>query len=157
MYSLLKKILFQLDAEQAHNVVCFLIRFLGRFPSVLKFISGSYDTERPANILGMVFRNPIGLAAGFDKDAKLVLPFSDLGFGFVEVGTVTLKPQVGNKRPRLFRIPEEKTLFNRMGFNSEGAGKVADRLKKARAKLPQNFPSRCEHSQKQRYAQYPCR
>jgi len=128
-----------MDAERAHRLVCFFIRLMGRVPGCLRLLSGSFDSHRPVSILGMAFRNPIGLAAGFDKDAKLLPYLPDLGFGFAEIGTVTLKPQVGNKRPRLFRIPEERSIFNRMGFNSEGAGRVADRLRKAREKLPDNF------------------
>jgi len=128
-----------MDAEAAHRLVCFLVTVFSKFPGFLKWISSSHDTERPVDLLGMRFRNPVGLAAGFDKDARLVKYLPELGFGFVEVGTVTLKPQVGNKRPRLFRFPEEKSLFNRMGFNSEGAGNVSERIRKARREIPENF------------------
>jgi len=139
MYAIFKFFFFKLDAERAHLLACFFLVTLGKIPGALKIVSASNTTEKPVDFLGMCFRNSIGLAAGFDKDAKLVKYLPDLGFGFVEVGTVTLHPQAGNKRPRLFRFPKEKSLFNRMGFNSEGAGLVSERLKKARQKLPENF------------------
>lgn len=88
---------------------------------------------------GIPFRNPLGLAAGFDKNAEFVKTAALLGFGFIEIGTVTLRPQEGNPRPRLFRSPEDKSLINRMGFNNQGASAVSQRLRSQRENLPSDF------------------
>ncbi len=127
-----------MDAERAHGLVCALLRLLSICPWALGWISGGSQI-RATKIGELEFLNPVGLAAGFDKDGKLLRALPELGFGFVEVGTVTLHPQAGNKQPRLFRIPESQALFNRMGFNSSGAPKVAENIRKAKTHLPKNF------------------
>ena len=86
------------------------------------------------NVFGIQFKNPVGLAAGFDKDAKYIEILDVLGFGFIEIGTITPKPQTGNDKPRLFRLPTDKALINRMGFNNDGVDKVYERLRKVRGK-----------------------
>jgi dihydroorotate dehydrogenase len=138
MYNQIKHLLFRLDAEKTHHRVCAGLKILHRVPGLLRKISDC-PPPAPVEVAGMRFRNPIGLAAGFDKNADLVGLLPDLGFGFVEIGTVTLQPQVGNAKPRLFRIPETQSLFNRMGFNSAGAGVVSETLRRARRGLPQDF------------------
>ncbi len=93
------------------------------------------DTILETEVFGIKFPNPVGLAAGFDKDAKLVDPLSELGFGFVEIGTVTPKPQPGNEKPRLFRLKKDKAIINRMGFNNEGVAAAVARLKKKKKNI----------------------
>src|SRR5262249_43937010 len=98
-------------------------------------------TFQPKTLFGLQFRNPIGLAAGFDKDGVAIPAWEALGFGFVEVGTVTSEPQPGNPRPRIFRYPNEKALINRLGFNNQGAASVADRLRRLRQEeCPPSIP-----------------
>jgi dihydroorotate dehydrogenase len=120
LYRLVSPVLFRLDAERAHRLVLALARF-------------APPLEPPAaglarEVMGLRFRSPLGLAAGMDKDAAHLELWRRLGFGFVEVGTVTPRPQAGNPRPRLFRIPEARLILNRMGFNSAGANAVARKL-----------------------------
>jgi len=114
MQTLIQKILFQFDPETAHAFAKTLIRFRHS-----KF-SSSMMQQKPVELFGLTFPNPVGLAAGWDKDAECFDALFRMGFGFVEVGTVTPKPQTGNPKPRIFRIPEKKALINRMGFNSAG-------------------------------------
>jgi dihydroorotate dehydrogenase len=133
LWSLLRPILFQLDAEQAHRLV---IGGLARFPSVARLALGSDESStgrKETQLCGRPLRSPIGLAAGLDKDGEALTVWPSLGFGFVELGTVTAEPQPGNPRPRLFRLPAEKALINRMGFNNEGSAALADRLRAVRA------------------------
>jgi dihydroorotate dehydrogenase len=129
MYRLIRKLLFALDAEAVHEFTAAQMMRLQRIPLALRAIEALCRTPpRPTSILGLTFRTPIGIAAGFDKNA-LVMPFlAALGFGFIEVGTVTPRPQPGNPRPRLFRDPAKRALINRMGFNNDGAEAVAARL-----------------------------
>ena len=97
-----------------------------------------YDFEDPAlevEAFGLKFRNPVGLAAGFDKDAKLFDELSSFGFGFIEIGTLTPKGQDGNPKPRLFRLPKDQSLINRMGFNNQGVELAIERLKKKRSEV----------------------
>jgi dihydroorotate dehydrogenase len=99
---------------------------------------GTYDLKNKLlerEILGLKFTNPIGLAAGFDKDGKLIDELANFGFGFIEIGTVTPKPQLGNDRPRLFRLPKDKALINRMGFNNNGVASVVERLKSRKSSV----------------------
>lgn len=131
MYQILKFMLFWFSPEFAHE---FSMRNLGlilRFPIVGRWIKNSFlpPTNQPLTVAGINFPNPIGLAAGFDKNAKWLDLLKDLGFGHVEIGTVTPKPQPGNPKPRLFRLPADNALINRMGFNNDGIDAVVERLK----------------------------
>jgi dihydroorotate dehydrogenase len=137
MYNLVKPLLFSLAPEQAHHfTVKSLKRSLG-WPGVRQLMQQLYGFEHPnlkRNVLGLDFPNPVGLAAGFDKDGQYIHEMSSLGFGFIEVGTVTPKPQVGNPQPRLFRLPDDDALINRMGFNNLGVDALVEQLKKKRPK-----------------------
>lgn len=131
--------LFSLDPEWAHALGAVFLRWRGfTTQGNIKPYRG-LQTKR-FELAGFSLDSPLGMAAGFDKDAKLVLGLRSLGFGFIEVGSVTPRPQSGNPRPRLFRLPESRALINRMGFNSEGAEVVADRLTDLRALVPIKFP-----------------
>ncbi|MGZ3706851.1 MAG: quinone-dependent dihydroorotate dehydrogenase, partial [Bdellovibrionota bacterium] len=137
-WKFLRWFLFRLDPEWAHALGAQFLRlrgFVTQGQTKIPRVSGW-----KAEIAGIPLDSPLGLAAGFDKDAKLVLGLRSLGFGFIEVGTVTPRPQDGNARPRLFRLPEARALINRMGFNSEGAEEVAARLNHLRAFAPVRFP-----------------
>lgn len=131
--SLLRPLLFLLNPERAHHFTFACLRIASGFPGAKPLLRSLYDFRHPRlerNLLGMKFSNPVGLAAGFDKDAKLIDALSCFGFGFIEIGTVTPLAQAGNDRPRLFRLPKDQALVNRMGFNNDGVGAVVDRLKK---------------------------
>jgi dihydroorotate dehydrogenase len=129
-YALLRKLLFRLDAEAAHEWTSAQIEHLQQIPIALRAIARLCRPPARAarTFLGMELRSPIGIAGGFDKNATMMPLLAALGFGFIEVGTVTLRPQPGNPRPRLFRYPAEQALINRMGFNNDGADAVAVRL-----------------------------
>lgn len=127
MYQLLfKLILRRLDPEFAHSLGVLVIRLM-RLIEIPRA-----KAKKPVQVAGISFPNRIGMAAGFDKNAKLVRELGHLGFGHVEIGTVTAKPQPGNPKPRLFRLPEHRALINRMSFNNDGADEVAKRLRKLR-------------------------
>ena len=129
--SLVKPLLFNLDAERAHHLVFDNLRRAARLPGTKSLLRGLYDYQHPnlaREVFGLKFPNPVGLAAGFDKNAALTEELATLGFGFVEIGTVTPRPQPGNPQPRLFRLPKDEALVNRMGFNNDGATVVAARL-----------------------------
>ena len=129
--ALVKPALFNLDAERAHHLVFDNLRRAARLPGAKALLRGLYDYQHPSlarEVFGLKFPNPVGLAAGFDKNAVLTDEMATLGFGFVEIGTVTPRPQPGNPQPRLFRLPQDEALVNRMGFNNEGAAVVAARL-----------------------------
>jgi len=133
MYSLVRKILFKVDAEKVHHWVMKRMAFaysIGIMRGILKacFVVNHQSLER--KLWGITFPNPVGLAAGFDKDARYTDALACLGFGFIEIGTVTPRPQPGNPQPRLFRLPDDRALINRMGFNNDGAANAAARLKK---------------------------
>lgn len=135
MYQLIKPFLFLLKPETAHAFTVRLFRILLVIPFGKLFAKKMYtyeDEQLIRGLFGLTFKNPVGLAAGFDKDAKYVDAMAKLGFGFIEIGTVTPKPQVGNPRPRLFRLKKDKALINRMGFNNEGVEATVERLKKPR-------------------------
>ena len=122
MYSILRPLLFRLEPEQAHALSLTAIRLAGRLPAVRTLLQGWFAApEKPVMAFGLAFKNPVGLAAGYDKDGLAWRGLACLGFGHIEVGTVTLKSQVGNPRPRLFRLPEDLALINRMGFPGSGA------------------------------------
>jgi len=120
LYRLARPLLFSLDEENAHQLALYAAGVAGLFSAPVP--------RSPVRAMGIEFPNPIGLAAGLDKDAAHIDALAALGFGFVEVGTVTPRPQPGNPRPRLFRDPEERALINRMGFNNDGADAVAERI-----------------------------
>lgn len=127
MYKTIKKLLFFLPPETAHQFSMLLLRKTPAhwFPKI---------PDKPVDILGLRFANPIGLAAGFDKNGDHIDNLAKLGFGFIEVGTVTPKPQEGNPKPRLFRLSSKKALINRMGFNNKGIDYVIERLKERKYK-----------------------
>jgi dihydroorotate dehydrogenase len=129
IYEALKPLLFGLDAERVHEETSGLLRWSAPLPgacALLSLLSGPGPSrDLSTTVFGLRFPNPVGLAAGFDKDGLLVDVLPALGFGFIEIGSVTLEPQPGNPRPRLFRIPDERAIVNRMGFNSAGARQVA--------------------------------
>jgi dihydroorotate dehydrogenase len=136
--ALLKPLFFQLDAERAHPLVFDNLKRMARVPGGLALLRGLYDYQNPGlerEVFGLKFRNPVGLAAGFDKNAELTDELAALGFGFVEIGTVTPRPQSGNPQPRLFRLPQDEALVNRMGFNNAGAAAAAERLRHRRSDM----------------------
>jgi dihydroorotate dehydrogenase len=136
--SIIRSILFRFDPEKIHHVTFFLIRTLMKFPFVPALTRSIFTVERPElekELFGIRFKNPVGLAAGFDKNALLFDEFSNYGFGFVEVGTVTPKPQPGNPKKRIFRLREDEALINRMGFNNDGADAIVERLRKRKTDI----------------------
>jgi dihydroorotate dehydrogenase len=131
MYSRIRKLLFLLDAEKAHYFSMWCFRLLSFTPFRIFFSLTTAKNKRlKRSLFGLSFRNPVGLGAGFDKNASWLRELNLLGFGFVEIGTVTPKPQSGNDKPRLFRLPKDQALINRMGFNNKGAEVVAANLKR---------------------------
>ena len=128
-----RPLLFSLDPETAHHLAIGSLRFASRAPFLLDRLRAFQPLPNPTNLFGLTFPNPVGLAAGFDKNAVALPAWEALGFGFVEVGTVTAKAQPGNRRPRIFRYPEQQALINRLGFNNDGADAVAERLRTLRA------------------------
>jgi len=128
----IRPILFLLDAEAAHHFSFSAIKLLSKlgFSSLFKSLYLIEDKKLEREVFGIKFKNPVGLAAGFDKDAKLYNEFSDFGFGFVEIGTLTPKGQAGNPKPRLFRLLDDQGIINRMGFNNGGVYNAVERLKK---------------------------
>jgi dihydroorotate dehydrogenase len=131
LYSLLKPLLFRLEAERAHSLVAGLLRATAGTPisALLRALYAYDDPILRSTCAQMNLENPIGLAAGFDKRATLIAPLAALGFGHIEVGTVTPRAQPGNERPRMFRLPEDHALINRLGFNSPGMVAVARNLR----------------------------
>ena len=122
MYPLLRPILFGLDPEVAHQLTLQALRFAGNFPFSNWLVRQIYSTpSKPVQAFGLTFKNPVGLAAGYDKDAIAITGLAALGFGHVEVGTVTPRPQPGNPKPRVFRLIEDEAVINRMGFPSQGS------------------------------------
>jgi dihydroorotate dehydrogenase len=138
MYSLVRKILFKIDPEAVHHMVMARLAWAYRIPPFRSILKGLYRIEDPKlerTLWGIRFPNPVGLGAGFDKDAKYTDSLACLGFGFVEIGTVTPRPQPGNPQPRLFRLPADSALINRMGFNNGGAEAAAQRLSNRKERL----------------------
>ncbi len=136
--SILKPLLFLKKPEDAHHFTFDLTKLGFNLPivgSVLKSIYGFEDSRLEREVFGLKFKNPVGLAAGFDKDAKLIDEMAMLGFGFIEIGTLTPKPQEGNPLPRLFRLPQDDALINRMGFNNGGVMAAVERLKKRKSSV----------------------
>jgi len=133
MYKVLvRPFLFLFDPERVHHFTFKLIRFFNGIglSRVFKAIYVVNDSKLEREVFGLKFKNPVGLAAGFDKDAKLYKELSDFGFGFIEIGTLTPKPQEGNPKKRLFRLKKDKAIINRMGFNNGGVDAAVQRLKK---------------------------
>jgi len=134
MYKLIiRPILFSFDPEKIHHFIFNSIKFLFKIPgfkSLAKAIHNFEDKSLEKELFGLKFKNPVGLAAGFDKDAKLYNELSAFGFGFIEIGTLTPLPQEGNAKVRMFRLPADSGLINRMGFNNGGVKEAVERLKK---------------------------
>lgn len=139
MYKLLlRKLFFSIDPEKIHHIVFKTLRANAIIPGFKSFLRSLYAYEHKIlqkELFGIKFKNPVGLAAGLDKDAVLVDVLSCMGFGFVEIGTLTPKPQPGNPKPRLFRLPTDRALINRMGFNNGGVQAAAARLKKRKSSI----------------------
>lgn len=130
--SLVRKILFQFDPEKIHHFSFSMIKGMMKAPFIPGIIRSIFKVEDPVlerKLFGLTFKNPVGLAAGFDKNALLFDEFSNYGFGFIEVGTVTPKPQPGNPKKRIFRLKADEALINRMGFNNDGVDVVVERLR----------------------------
>ncbi len=137
MYKILKPILFLYPPERAHHLTVFLLKIILAIPIIGWLFKKTFevkDKRLERKVFGLTFPNPVGLAAGFDKDGKYYKAMSALGFGFIEIGTVTPVGQEGNPQPRLFRLPKDAGLINRMGFNNEGVDAMVKRLKKGRPK-----------------------
>ncbi|HWA33221.1 MAG TPA: quinone-dependent dihydroorotate dehydrogenase [Cyclobacteriaceae bacterium] len=134
MYKLfIRPLLFLVAPETIHHFTFRFIRIISFVPGLNALLKRSFTIEDPSlerKLLGLTFKNPVGLAAGFDKDALLIDGLATFGFGFIEIGTLTPKPQDGNPRPRLFRLPQDQALINRMGFNNRGVAAAVGRLKK---------------------------
>src|SRR5690554_1349515 len=126
MYSLLRNLMFKLDAESAHHVAMTSLKWL-EMTGLLRLILPKMPTV-PVNVMGLRFPNPVGLAAGLDKNADYLDALAVLGFGFIEVGTVTPRAQSGNAKPRLFRLPEAEAIINRMGFNNLGVNHLLEQV-----------------------------
>ena len=139
MYHLIvKPFLFLFDPEWVHHTVFNSIKFVNKIPGVTKLLRFIYvlnDKRLEQNLFGLTFPNPVGLAAGFDKDAKLYHELANFGFGFIEIGTLTPRPQDGNPKKRMFRLIEDEGLINRLGFNNEGVDAAVSRLKKNKSVL----------------------
>ena len=130
-YRQLRPFLFASDAEKVHERMLSIVESISKIPGFLPFLRWQFREENPVlrtKLLGRTLENPVGLAAGFDKDGRIHPALFALGFGFVEIGTVTPRPQSGNPRPRLFRLLKDHAVINRLGFNNQGAWKMAERL-----------------------------
>src|SRR5512139_1585052 len=139
MYQLLRPLLFRLAPETAHQLTLHAVRFAGKFPPSHQLLLQLYKApDKPVQAFGFTFKNPIGLAAGYDKDGVAVRGLAALGFGHLEIGTVTPRPQPGNPKPRIFRLVEDEAVINRMGFPGRGAEYVARRLSRRASSAPRN-------------------
>ncbi len=130
--SIIRPLLFRFDPEKIHHLTFDSIRFINKIPGASSFLKANYTVNDPRlerEVFGLKFKNPVGLAAGLDKDATLYKELSNCGFGFIEIGTLTPKPQPGNPKKRLFRLREDSALINRMGFNNGGVAEAVERLK----------------------------
>jgi dihydroorotate dehydrogenase len=129
LYQPIRSYLFKLDPETAHNLTLQLVRLAGNFFPVRWLLNGYfYAPKKPVEVFGLKFRNPVGLAAGYDKDGIAIRGLAALGFGHIEIGTVTPRPQAGNPKPRVFRLVEDEAIINRMGFPSRGTEFVQGQL-----------------------------
>ncbi|WP_090751769.1 quinone-dependent dihydroorotate dehydrogenase [Nonlabens sp. Hel1_33_55] len=148
--SIIRPLLFRFDPEGVHHFSFKAIKFFSKVPGFSSLSRKRYKLQHPAlkrHLFGLEFDNPVGMAAGFDKDAKAFAEFSNLGFGFIEIGTLTPKPQEGNPKTRLFRLKEDGAIVNRMGFNNGGVDAAVERLKK---NPPVTERSRSERSRSER-------
>lgn len=132
MYWLAQKLLFSLDAEVSHDLTMNFLKQTQKTP--LKALYQQNVADKPVTFLGMQLKNPVGLAAGLDKNGECIDAFAAMGFGFIEVGTVTPKPQAGNDKPRLFRLKDASAIINRMGFNNKGVDYLVEQVKQAEYK-----------------------
>ena len=132
LYSLLRPLLFRLDAETSHHLTLASLH-LGHTLGLGGFI-GKRAQGKPCQVMGLDFPNPVGLAAGLDKNGEYIDALAALGFGFIEIGTVTPRPEPGNPRPRLFRVPQAQAIINRMGFNNHGVDRLIENTRRARYK-----------------------
>ncbi|MDQ1088240.1 MULTISPECIES: quinone-dependent dihydroorotate dehydrogenase [unclassified Siphonobacter] len=136
--ALIRPILFCFDPEQVHYFTFNVLKFSAKIPFVSALTRQFFTIKDPRlerEVFGLRFPNPVGLAAGFDKNAELIDELADLGFGFIEMGTVTPRPQPGNDKPRLFRVKADQGIINRMGFNNKGARVAAEKLKRRKSKV----------------------
>lgn len=134
IYKILRPLLFKIDAEKAHNLAIKYLKFLPKFATLLT-IEKKYDNLKNT-VFGLDFTNPIGMSAGFDKNCEIAQTIEKFGFGFVEVGTTTPLPQIGNDKPRIFRLIQEQAIINRLGFNNLGSEIFFENLKKIKANFP---------------------
>src|SRR6188768_1915239 len=143
MYQIIRRILFLLPAETAHYFSMNIFRLLCSVPIINKILAKVFSPKHnnQVGVFGLNFKNHTGLGAGFDKNAKYLGVFETLGFGCVEIGTVTPKPQDGNDKPRLFRLPKDKALINRMGFNNDGVKVIAERLRQWQSTVNSQQPT----------------
>lgn len=132
MYSLLRSILFRFDPEKSHHLALDGLALAERLH--LSGLLAAQVADKPREVMGITFRNPVGLAAGLDKNGDYIDALAALGFGFIEIGTITPRPQPGNPQPRLFRLPEHQAIINRMGFNNQGVDYLVQQVQKARYK-----------------------
>ena len=139
---LVRPLLFRMDPETAHHFALRLLQAAPSIPGARALLRSFAPVPSPSRSSVSNFPNPVGLAAGFDKNGVAIPAWEALGFGFVEIGTVTAQPQPGNPRPRIFRYPKQEALINRLGFNNDGADVVAQRLRKLRqSRLGRRFRS----------------
>jgi dihydroorotate dehydrogenase len=144
-YRAVRPLLFATDPEAIHHATLRALRMAGRLSigralcAFASGVAGADAAREPIELMGLTVRNRIGLGAGFDKDGDAIHGWEAVGFGFIELGTVTPRPQGGNARPRLFRLSEDEALINRMGFNNLGADALAQRIRDARSRLPDGF------------------
>lgn len=134
----IRPVLFLFDPEAVHHFTFRLLKLAMGLPGIKKLISALHREQNPIlkqKLFGLEFENPVGLAAGFDKDARLIDELAAFGFGFIEIGTLTPKPQPGNDKPRLFRLPADEAIINRMGFNNEGVDAAVVRLRNRKSKV----------------------
>ena len=132
----IRPLLFLIDPEKIHHFTFGLLQIVSLIPGIPWILKKSFTYSHPSlerKILGLVFKNPVGLAAGFDKDARLIDELACFGFGFIEIGTLTPRSQPGNDRPRLFRLSQDEALINRMGFNNQGVEGAVKRLRKRKS------------------------
>jgi dihydroorotate dehydrogenase len=150
LYPLLRPLLFSLDPETAHEVTLKLLK-VADISGLSKLIYPKLDSK-PVTVMGLTFKNPVGLAAGLDKNGDYINALAALGFGFIEIGTVTPRPQPGNPKPRLFRLPEHQAIINRMGFNNLGIDHLLEQVKQSRysgilgINIGKNFDTPIEHA-----------